>query len=773
VGGKASDDDAEPCTQARCARSSRPALAHTASALAVSKREAEEASERADAANEAKGRFLAVVSHEIRTPLHGVLGLTNLALDTELTPRQRDLLTQALVSAENLLAVINDVLDFSKIEAGAVSLERIPFRIDEVLDKLTSAATALAMKRGLEFVLNVENVPQVLVGDPTRLGQVLLNLVSNAVKFTEEGEVVVQLTGTRDGDDLILEAAVQDTGIGIPEDIQTRLFEPFSQADDSTTRRFGGTGLGLSICRHFVELMGGEIAVESRLGVGSTFRFTARLGCEEQAERAIPDELAHVRALIVDDNQSARNVLAGYLAHFSIRGDVASSAEEALAKVRDADYGLVLADLRMPGMNGIELIRRLRTNPRTANSRLVLVTAFGGRKDREEAERAGADGFVTKPVRPSQLLDQLVDVFAGPGARPVLRRPHKKRDYPRLRGARVLVVEDNDINREIVVSALSAAQILCETAVDGQHGVEAVLNAEAPFDAVLMDMQMPRMDGLEATRAIRSTHPDLPIVGVTANALADARGQCLDAGMNDVVTKPIHMDLLFATLQRLAAPVRAAAQQTDPARAAATSDDGAPEIPALPGIDVADGLARSGGNVTLYRDLLRRFADGHADGATVVRDALERDDREEADRIAHTLKGVAGNIGARDVYETAGRLRQVIERASTSEAEALIAQLDAQLRAIVAGMGDALTPPPKGESADVGDNESVDLTELRSLIAASDTEALDWLDAHRRALERAWGAAVVSELASALDVFDFERASQIVSALRQELNRVG
>lgn len=336
----------------------------------------------------------------------------------------------------------------------------------------------------------------------------------------------------------------------------------------------------------------------------------------------------------------------------------------------------------------------------------------------------------------------------------------------------MLVVEDNDINREIVVSALSAAQIVCETAVDGQHGVEAVVNAEAPFDAVLMDMQMPRMDGLEATRAIRATHPDLPIVGVTANALADARGQCLDAGMNDVVTKPIHMDLLFATLQRLAAPVRAVAQQIDPARAA-TGDDGATEIPALPGIDVADGLARSGGNVTLYRDLLRRFADGHADGATVIRDALERDDREEADRTAHTLKGVAGNIGARGVHEPAGRLRQVIERASTNEAEALIAQLDAQLRAIVAGMRDALTPPPKGESADVGDDDSVDLTELGSLIAASDTEALDWLDAHRRALERAWGAAVVSTLASALDVFDFERASQIVSAQRQELDRVG
>ncbi len=737
-------------------------LAKTNAQLAVSKREAEEASQRADAANEAKGRFLAVVSHEIRTPLHGVLGLTNLVLDTDLTPRQHDLLTQALVSAESLLAIINDVLDFSKIEAGAVHLERIPFRIDEVLDKLTSAATALAMKRGIEFVLNVDGVPQVLVGDPTRLGQVLINLVSNAVKFTESGEVVVHLHGERDGDDLLLAVSVRDTGIGIPKSIQKSLFEPFAQADDSTTRRFGGTGLGLSICRHFVELMGGQITVESEPGVGSTFRFTARFGCEEQGERAIPEQLENVRALIVDDNESARDVLSGYLARFAIEADAVESAEQALARVGERDYGLVLTDLRMPGMDGIELVRKLRGNPRTAKARLLLVTAFGGRKDREQAEEAGADGFITKPVRPSQLLDSLVDVFA-PGGRAPVRKRSRKRHYPGLRDARVLVVEDNDINREIVVSALQDAGINCDIAVDGVEGVDAVVGAAEPFDAVLMDLQMPRMDGLAATREIRKSHKALPIVGVTANALADARGQCLEAGMNDVVTKPIHMDLLFGTLQRLV-PARNSVA-TDAAEAPVDTDEpAAADLPTVAGIDTEDGLARSGGNVTLYRDLLRRFAQGHGGAVQAISKALDRGDAAEADRVAHTLKGVSGNIGAREVHELAGRFRRVLEQGDETQMNELLAKLEAHLGAVVEALRQAVEPAPE---ASPGASE-VDLEKLRALIADSDSEATDWLAAHRSALTKEVGEQAVAELVSALDAFDFERAHKIVSSVGGE-----
>jgi two-component system sensor histidine kinase/response regulator len=737
-------------------------LAKTNAQLAVSKREAEEASKRADAANEAKGRFLAVVSHEIRTPLHGVLGLTHLVLDTDLTPRQHELLTQALVSAESLLAVINDVLDFSKIEAGAVTLERIPFRIDEVLDKLTSAATALAMKRGIEFVLQVEGVPPVLVGDPTRLGQILINLVSNAVKFTEQGEVVVHLHGEPDGDGLRLEASVRDTGIGIPEDIQAALFEPFAQADDSTTRRFGGTGLGLSICRHFVELMGGEISVESEPGEGSTFRFTARFGCGEQGERAIPDQLDKVRALIVDDNESARDVLSGYLQGFSIAADAVESAEQALEAVRDVEYGLVLTDLRMQGMDGIELIRHLRQAPRTAKARLLLVTAFGGRKDRDDAEKAGADGFITKPVRPSQLLDSLVDLYAPEGRPAVQPRSHKPRD-PGLRGARVLVVEDNDINREIVVSALGAVGIACETAVDGQDGVDAVTGAGSPFDAVLMDLQMPRMDGLEATRRIRKTHPELPIVGVTANALADARGQCLEAGMNDVVTKPIHMGLLFSALQRLIG-----AKSGEAADIPDTPDaPDASNLPAIAGIDTNDGLARSGGNVKLYRDLLRRFAQGQGGAARTISAALEKGDTEQADRVVHTLKGVAGNIGALEVHELAQRFRHVLEQGDEAQMKELLDKLDTQLRTIVEALHKATEPSPGSDSG----TSEVDLGKLRTLIADSDSEATDWLAARRRALGKTVGEAKVAELASALDAFDFARAQEIMSEVGSELER--
>ncbi len=731
--------------------------------LAVSTRAAEEATRRADAANEARGRFLAVVSHEMRTPLNGVLGLTNLALETDLDHRQRELLSQSRVSAEILAAIINDVLDFSKIEAGGVTLETIPFRLDDVLHRLTSAANTLAMKRGVEFVLHVDGVPPVLVGDPTRLGQVLLNLVSNAVKFTEEGEVLVRLTSERISEgEIELRADVRDTGIGIAEDQLERLFQPFEQADDSTTRKYGGTGLGLPICKHFVEMMGGEIWIDSAVGEGSTFSFTARFGHDASAARAVPGELSHVRALVVDDNETARDVLLGYLDGFDIEAEACEDAKSALEAVEERSYGLVLADLRMPGLDGIELIRRLRTHPNTKDARLVLVTAFGGRRDEEEAAKAGADAFLAKPLRPSMLLDRLVQLFAGDLAAESheLQAPQQSTGEA-IRGAKVLVVEDNDINREILVSSLQMAGLHADVAVDGQEGLDRATADSAQYDIVLMDLQMPNMDGLEATRRIREHGVEVPIIGVTANALSDARSMCIEAGMDEVVTKPVHMELLFNTMVRAIGTNFVPSQPLTVDHHAA--DDGEPVD--VEGLDAADGLARSGGNEALYHDLLRRFVRGHADAARQIREYLGAGEMEEARRVAHTLKGVSGNIGATGVFAATLEVQNALKDGTESEVHRSVDALDEELRRLVSQLGSFVSDDAteKSAAAEVALDED-ELKRLIALVRGADIESVELFESLRDGLVASWGPETVDQMQTALDGYDFDAAVEVIDA---------
>ena len=527
------------------------------------------ANQRAEDATAMKSIFLANMSHEIRTPMNAVIGMAYLALKTSLSEKQRDYVTKIHNAGTSLLGVINDILDVSKIEAGRLDIEAVDFRLDDVIASVTAITAQKAQDKGLELLIEVADaVPQHLVGDPLRLGQVIANLVNNAIKFTEQGDVYVTADLLEQvGERARLRFSVKDTGIGMSPEQAARLFQPFSQADASTTRKHGGTGLGLTICRRLVELMGGEIWLESEPGVGSTFLFTVSVGVSSglARSRVVPEQLRALSALVVDDNAAARDILVHALAGVCGRVDAVSSGEEATAAVKqhDADrpYDVVFMDWRMPGMDGIQAARLIKEDPSlTTRPAVVLVTAFGREEVREEAERIQIDGFLLKPVTASMLFDTLVALFAGASQDSTVLAPLGDRHADRLRGLRVLLAEDNEINQQIAVELLEGVGATVEVANDGVDAVRMLLNQPMPqkYDVVLMDLQMPEMDGYQATREIRSDprFASFPIIAMTAHATIEERQKCLDAGMNGHVSKPIDPASLFDTLERFAATMR-------------------------------------------------------------------------------------------------------------------------------------------------------------------------------------------------------------------------
>ena len=751
-------------------------------------RELADAKLAADAASRAKSDFLANMSHEIRTPLNAIIGFSNLVLKTEMTPKQRDYIAKIHTQGVSLLGIVNDILDSSKIEAGRLELEQTDFDLDDVLNTVASAVSQRAHGKNLEFLYHMPfDVPRSLVGDPLRLGQILVNLAGNAVKFTERGELDVSVAvQEKTADRTMLLFAVRDTGIGLTKEELSKLFRAFRQADSSTTRKYGGTGLGLSISKQLAEMMGGQIWAESEFGKGSTFFFTAWFGLSAEGQkrpRVIPYGLLGLRVLVADDNKTAREILARALEDLGLIADVASSGVEAVAAIRQSDatrpYGLVLMDCDMPEMDGYTATRLITGDSGLRNVPPVLVvTGASSGPEHARAAESRASGLLAKPVSPSSLFDAIINVLVpknvGSGENPP-RTVEKAHD---LEGVRVLLVEDNEMNRQISVELLKSAGVMVEVACDGREAVDKLMQtkAELPYDMVLMDIQMPNMDGYEATRLIRMNEhlASLPIIAMTAHALDEEKQRCLAAGMNDHISKPIDSDVMFAKMNQWLN--RRGSQRMGGGFQARPSDADETEVPEIPGIDVQAGLQRVAHNKELYLKLLHKFQIEYENTASKIDEALNQGDRPLAERLAHTATGVSGNIGAVSVQMVAAELESAIRTNDPSEhVRAILKRYADTTEEVIAHLKKALGDMEDSAPASIEGALDVEalkpvLDKLVALLKDYDSSAVDYAESVRGELAVLLDDGDFSQFEKAISAYDFDEALGWLKGPADKLN---